>query len=403
MVHRILFVDDDENAIAALRRATRAFRHEFGIDFTSNAAESIASLASGDFDAVVTDLRMPGMDGVAFLREIERKNPSITRIVLSGESNSPLLVRAMGIAHRVIGKPCPPERLLEVLREAMWYHAKVNAEPIRKLVVSVSRLPTPPRICRLIEDAVTRERPLSEIGALIAQDPASSAHLLRAANSAYFGTRRAIASVEHAVSMLGLETTKSILFASGLRESIRTSSPLLEREIEVIWEHSRAVADLASELAKGFGLPRNEIAEAYSSAIVHDIGKMVLAFKLHESKARRRVRAGIDEPTNALQAERDVLGADHAEVGAHLLALWGLPDDVSEVALHHEAPLEDIAAHRSFRIGLIAIADLAEKTMHGDADAERSLREANLDDPLRRVRDLALALSADSSVARSHV
>ena len=112
---RVLFVDDDPHILEALRDLLRKQRGEWDMAFAASGAEALAALAVEPFDVVVTDLRMPGMDGAALLQEVKSRYPGVARIILSGHAERETVVRSIPVAHRLLAKPCPAD----VLREAI--------------------------------------------------------------------------------------------------------------------------------------------------------------------------------------------------------------------------------------------------------------------------------------------
>lgn len=386
----ILFVDDDASLTAGLRRSMRSHRNAVAVEFAADADQAMKCLSERRIDIVVTDLKMPGIDGVSFLRDVERAFPVVIRIVLSGEGTSPLLIRSLGVAHRVVGKPCEASTLLAICLEAANFRLRVHSEETRRLIAGISHLPSPPQVCKRVDAAVARDAPLSEIGTIVAEDPALSAKLLQVANSAFFGTRRRVSSTQLAVSMLGLETTKSILFAAGIRESMRATDPRIEAAIEATWTHSNRVASLATAIAVALGLGRSDQAECFSAGILHDIGKMLLFKQLasvpNSPTDQEHVLAGFD---GVVDLERRIFGAEHAQVGAHLLSLWGVPDDIVEVVLVHEDDPTNLSAGISKKARITIAADLADRAENDDPHAHLLIASICEDSELGRLISIA--------------
>lgn len=386
----ILFVDDDASLTAGLRRSMRSHRDAVAVEFAAGADQAMKCLAERRIDIVVTDLKMPGIDGVSFLRDVERDFPVVIRIVLSGEGTSPLLIRSLGVAHRVVGKPCEASTLLALCLEAANFRMRIHSEEARRLIAGISQLPSPPQVCKRVEQAVAREAPLSEIGSIVAEDPALSAKLLQVSNSAFFGSRRKVSSTQLAVSMLGLETTKSILFAAGIRDSMRATDPRIEAAIEATWTHSNRVAALATAISATLGMSRSDQAECFSAGILHDIGKMLLLKQLanvpNSSSDHDTVREGFD---GVVDLERRIFGAEHAQVGAHLLSLWGVPDDIVEVVLTHEDDPTDLPPTTSQKTRITIAADLTDRAENGDPHARTKIASICGDSELGRLISIA--------------
>jgi DNA-binding NtrC family response regulator len=121
---RILFVDDDHLLLQALRRALHGQRHQWQMQFALGAEAALAALAAQPFDVVVSDMRMPGMDGVQLLSIVGVKYPSSRRVILSGYADPDVLDRAREVAHAHLAKPCDLDVLTAAI-ENRW----VNTVP----------------------------------------------------------------------------------------------------------------------------------------------------------------------------------------------------------------------------------------------------------------------------------
>ncbi|GAF98860.1 unnamed protein product, partial [marine sediment metagenome] len=115
---RILFVDDETNVLDGLRRMLRPMQREWEMAFAPGGEEALAALAEKHFDVVVSDMRMPGMDGDQLLTEVMGRYPETVRIVLSGHSEKEMILRSVGPTHQYLAKPCDPELLKRVIARA---------------------------------------------------------------------------------------------------------------------------------------------------------------------------------------------------------------------------------------------------------------------------------------------
>src|SRR6188768_1707511 len=115
-LENVLFVDDDLNVLSGLKRMLRSLRHEWAMEFVNSGDAALAFMAEHPIDVVVSDMRMPGMDGAELLREVSARHPGVIRIVLSGESNQESLMKVAGIAHQYLSKPCDTDTLKATVR-----------------------------------------------------------------------------------------------------------------------------------------------------------------------------------------------------------------------------------------------------------------------------------------------
>ena len=98
-MRRVLFVDDEPKILEGLQRMLRSMRHEWEMEFALGGPSAMEALNSRPFDVVVTDMRMPGMDGAMLLSQVRGLHPQIVRIVLSGHSDQELVLSSVGPAH----------------------------------------------------------------------------------------------------------------------------------------------------------------------------------------------------------------------------------------------------------------------------------------------------------------
>lgn len=118
---RVLFVDDELRVLEGLRRTLRPMRDRWEMDFVASGISALDSLEKRPFDVMVTDMRMPGMDGFALLNEVSGRHPSLIRVVLSGYSEEEEKVRATGLAHTYLAKPCAIDELTNAITALVTY------------------------------------------------------------------------------------------------------------------------------------------------------------------------------------------------------------------------------------------------------------------------------------------
>jgi len=140
----VLFVDDDENVLAGLRRMLRGFRDQWIMDFVASGAEALHYLAHREADVVVTDLRMPGMNGLELLKHLNSHYPHIVRIILSGQSDEESTIRAAGVAHQYLSKPCETETLKATIVRACALQDRLSNQSLKNIVAGMNSLPSPP-------------------------------------------------------------------------------------------------------------------------------------------------------------------------------------------------------------------------------------------------------------------
>lgn len=324
---RVLFVDDEPLVLGGLRRSLRHLRDAFDLVFAGSGAEALELLGRESFDVVVSDMHMPGMSGADLLSEVQRLYPATARIILSGHSDQSRLMGCIGCAHRFLPKPCEASELQAVLRQVAAIQASFNDDIFMRMVVSMKRIPAVPELYLRIAEAVQRpECELDDIGALIEQDPGTTAGLLRIVNSAYFGLARRILDAREAVHFLGVEMVKALVLACSAFRHFE-ANPHVAGEIAAIWRHSMDVAVRAREIARQEHATPRVQNECFVAGLLHDVGKLILAENFGDLWQRAETIA-TQQRLTLHESETRVFGLTHADVAGGILGLWGLPSGV---------------------------------------------------------------------------
>lgn len=328
---RILFIDDEPKVLEALRNSLRSKRKEWEMVFKDSGADALLELERAPFDVIVSDMRMPRMNGAAFLSQASKLCPGATRIVLSGHAEEASLARAATTAHCYLPKPCSNELLCESIARALELQMLLCSESIRACVGGIESLPTVPSVYRELSAALSSERASPElIGRIVQEDVGISAKLLHLVNSSFFGLPRKTTSLLQAVQYLGVSTIRSLVLAHSVFAQFGHECPELAEQGQ---EHALRCARIARQLLKG----KPEADLAFTAGLLHDVGSLVLASRMPKEYAAIGAQARATEaPMQSVELER--LGVDHAGVGAYLLGLWGLPHEVLNVVAFHHAP-----------------------------------------------------------------
>lgn len=328
---RILFVDDEPAILAGLQNLLYKDRKRWEMVFCTGGEPAIDQLRAREFDVVVSDMRMPGMDGATLLNRVKDEFPGTARIMLSGHAEREAIVRALPALHQLLAKPCDAETLRAAIERSVD-HEVASAERIRAVIGRIDKLPSPPDIyfelTRAMQSSTTT---LADVAAIVLRDPGLSAKLLQLVNSAYFGSGQKTSSIVQAVSLLGTERLRYI----GLTASVFTpieNDPMPEFPLAEVQASSVRAATLARAFIAGAGQD-----EAFAAALFHDVGHVVLSLGVTDeyrevlSRARR-------ERIEVSYIERERFGVTHAEVGACLLGLWGLPAPILDIVRYHHRP-----------------------------------------------------------------
>lgn len=335
---RLLFVDDESHILAGLRRMLRPMRDSWQMEFASSGAEALELMTHGPIDVVISDMRMPGMDGASLLSEVKRRHPGTARIILSGQSDEERVLRTVGPAHQFLAKPCEPASLKRTIDGVCDLCETIQNQRVREVIGGISALPSLPLLfTQLLKEFHATDPSLERIAGIIAGDLAMTAKVLQLVNSSFFGLKCRVASPQQAVSMLGLERIRPLALTAGA--FVGFSKPLGHGfSLSALIDHSLIVGLGARKITL---LETGDAAlaeEAMMAGMLHDIGKLILAQEMDEQYRVAREVAG-KTGVAVCAAEQELLGASHAELGGYLLALWGLPATVVEAAVWHHAPV----------------------------------------------------------------
>lgn len=350
-MNRILFVDDEPNVLAGLRRMLYSMRNEWDMEFVSGGAEALRSLSESPFDVLVTDVRMPGMSGIELLQEVSKLHPQVIRMVLSGTADVELTLQCVSLSHQYLLKPCDAQTLRATLQRAFCLRALLYNPALRGLISQTHSLPSIPAVYGELV-GVLRSGDVSPqaVGRIMAQDMGMTSKVLQLVNSSFFGISRKIANPVDAVVYLGMDTVRALVFTASAFSQFQLGGRC-NFSIDELQQHSLAVGTLARRIAKSMGLIPAAVDHAFVGGLLHDIGKLVLVSNYPE-RYQEALRCAHASPSCISEAECAIFGTSHAEIGAYLLWLWGLPDPVAEIlALHHhpsrdaEAPLAVVAVH----------------------------------------------------------
>jgi putative nucleotidyltransferase with HDIG domain len=210
---------------------------------------------------------------------------------------------------------------------------KGQSEQAVRLPWAHLRIPPFPQVAiRILQLTNNEDVSMSQVSALISSEPAFSSEVLTIANSALYSARFPVTSVLQAVAVLGTKNLRGLCLTVGVRAYLGDS--LNNQSLRAMWRHSLAGALIAQQLARAGSMPSGE---AYTAGILHDIGRLALAvISAKEYTSLLETHSG--SASSVLQAERELFGFDHCEVGQHLIRDWKLPENFgSIVSDHHSA------------------------------------------------------------------
>lgn len=313
---RVLFVDDEAAILEGLRAVLRPQRREWDMVFALGGPAGLQEVESSRFDVVVTDMRMPVLDGAALLTRVKELQPHAVRLVLSGQTDAQTALKSVFTAHQFLAKPCDAEKLRSVVKRCCDLNALLAGDDLRALAGDVSVLPAAPTTYLAISKALgDPNSSINDVARIVEREPILCLKVLKVVNSAFFGLPRAVSSVSQAATYLGTLALRDLALAMETLAGQRTKKTAVPAASYLAFQtNSLAVGLLAR---RWFGSERRKADEAFVAGMLRDMGHLVLA--------------GRNDDTPASHEQ-------HAAVSAYLLGLWGIPHAVLEAVAFHEHP-----------------------------------------------------------------
>ncbi len=383
---RVLFVDEEPRVLEAIERLFLDLDVEWETCFASNGVQALTTLQAAPVDVIVSDMRVRTKDGVALLDRVSELDPRVVRIVLSGQTDEASALRAVPVAHQFLSKPCAADTLKRVIENTCALHLLLADTKMQSIVGQVARLPSAPRLFTELSQLLGDDSAdATRVAAVIQQDPAMASKLLHVANSSFFASAKAVSDVKTAVVRLGLRTLRNLALGVGAFEAARSAQQTLGVSIDELQRRSLEIARLASRLAEKSA----DADSAFMAGLVCDLGQLVLATVAPDKVKLARTEAA---RSNVLPhvAERALWGVSHAEVGAFLLGLWGLPNPIVEAVANHHTP--DRNAHE--HCGLPQLIWLSACIVEGTPPDPALVERFQLNTALERSKQIASGAAA---------
>ena len=334
---RILVIDDEIDCLDQIKASLSSKEDQWILEYSNNPQQALESIISNPPSIVICDYHMPQMNGAELLRKAEKAHPFIHRFIVANRDEIGVLEDGIGSSFHFLPKPCPANRLLTEIQRCLSIEAWLGKPQIKNIVGTLGELPSLPSLYIKIVDTLNDDDvSIEKVGKAISNDITISAKILKIVNSSFFGFDETISDITQAVSVLGIETVKNLVLAIQVFSDTQGGEQKIQTD--QLWHHSMSVAVGAKNLMM-YETGTSKLAEgAYTSGLFHDIGKLIMQRAAPDAYKSAQEFAELKK-IPAWEAENGILGCNHAEAGAYLLARWGLPIEAVESAVFHHEPV----------------------------------------------------------------
>jgi len=357
-----------------LQRTLRKMRNVWDITFANSAAEAMQILDRNPMDVIISDMKMPEMDGSQLLAQVKKRHPHIVRLILSGHVGQETTIQSIQYAHQCLSKPCDVELLKQTLSKLFALRDILSDDSIKKIVSQIESLPSLPSIYTEIMAEMQSDDPsIRNVATIIGKDVSMTAKILQVVNSVFFGLPQRIGNPQQAVMLLGLDAIKSLVL------SVKIFSEFSQREyswfdLDKVFDHSISVSSFAKAIVKFEKMNADLVNYSLMAGLLHDLGKLVLATNFKDTYQKVLVESR-NSDQKLWELEYATFGTSHAEIGAYLMGLWNLENPIIEAIAFHHCPSKSAAS----QLGLLTIVHVANALDHEEESPEDQQPELQYD------------------------
>lgn len=381
---RILFVDDEPNVLASLRRMLRTKKDSWDMHFVESGQAALDLLETSEVDVIVSDVKMPGIDGPELFNRVKDAYPGTIRLALSGQVDLTEVIRSAKAVHQYISKPCSAEMLINKIENAFHSQSFLTDKKLVELISEVQSLPVVPQVFQDIQAELAKKEPsIDAVARMIGRDVGMAAKILNLINSPYFGLPGKVDTIHKAITLLGLDTVKTLVLFSHIFEAYDPKK-LQSFSLNMLWDHCFRVSNIARLIAECENVGAQMVTDCRMAGLLHDVGKLILA-KYFPNRYNKILEIAKESGGTIYQIEEKVLGTSHAKLGAYLMGLWGVSDEVIHgIGYHHE--------HDKLDMSVAMFVSVANAIDHSLVVINPNYNRVRIDDSFSKIiRDSKLA------------
>lgn len=346
---KILIVDDE---IQILKSLTRMFMDtDYKIYTAQNSNDALSIIDSEGIDMIISDMRMPLVDGYRLLNIVKEKYPKIIRILLSGYTEEKPMYRALlhNLAKLYIFKPWNNNDFLMNVKKLFENEDQMNSKDLIDIIEDLDQIYDSPGNCNEIIARINEEN-LDEVITLIEADPDISACLLEVSQTAIYGVMPN--SIRQAAQYIGLPNLKSFIYWASLKSSL-ISDKADGSVFETLQKHSYLTSRIFLFIYEAF-LHKQPPEASMFAGLMHNIGLLI---QLNSLSKKPNSGFGADASIDKLiRLDQEEYQHSHQMVGAHFIDIWDLPFSIYEASLYHHRPKDDNIVHNE----LVLVVNIAQ-------------------------------------------
>jgi HD-like signal output (HDOD) protein/CheY-like chemotaxis protein len=332
----IYVVDDEALLMEALVMTLRCMGKDWEVTGFTDPAAALEAIKANPPGAVLTDQRMPGMQGSELLEKVRLLSPTSLRLIMSGYVSLKNLTLITS-AHQYIAKPFDLEKLRDLIQRSFAAQQRIINHGLQNVVTSIRAIPSLPQAHHsLLKELEDNEGGNEIVANLIGRDPGLSVKVLQLANSGLFGTGHMVADLLEAVNTLGTEIITSIVLSQSVFQHYETLKHP-EVDLQKVWTHCWETGVIAQHLCRHMKLSRVQGEAAFLAGLLHEIGRFVLI-----ENFPKEFQAACDLARNTKRTLSDCLcqemQATPSEISGYVLELWSLPSPVINSIYLQEHP-----------------------------------------------------------------
>lgn len=331
---KILFVDDEKKVLSSLKRLFYNKKEEWKMDFVLGGRDALKQVREIEYDIVISDMHMPGIDGAYLLEQIQTISPYTLRFILSGYSDIDLVKKTLKVTHKFFHKPCPKDKLEKIINRVVFLRKLLPDKSLREKINQIGVLPCNPLIYAMLVEALSKSD-LKRFQDTLYYDVCMFLNLFKIIMNSFFVEAKGIYSFFKLLHNIDLSIMETVFLS---QEIFLNYSDFMFKDFSIneIWRHSRLVAYLSKAIAQSFYKDYKFIEDCFIAGLLHDVG-ILLMLLIFKERYLNFLKNNFYK-SDFEKKEIDEFKCSHALLGAYLVGIWGANVNIVEAIAFHANP-----------------------------------------------------------------